>query len=94
MLFITVSWQAHEDCKGMIVTLINKKKRIDEKRRDLLKALMVTLLSYELINKKKPKTVTRPDSWLNVTFFYLFLQEQMCNFELDSSRGGGLTVHQ
>ena len=81
--------------RDAIVTLINKKKRIDEKRR-LLKALMVTLLSYELINKKKPKTVTRPDSWLNVTFFYLFVQEQMCNFELDSSRtgGGGLTVHQ
>ena len=55
--------------RDAIVTLINKKKRIDEKRRDLLKALMVTLLSYELINKKKPKTVTRPDNWLNVTFF-------------------------
>ena len=57
---------------------------------------LVTLLSYKLINKKKPKTVARPDSWLNVTFFYLFLQEQMCNFELDSSPTGegGLTVHQ
>ena len=39
--------------RDAIVTLINKKKRIDEKRRDLLKALMVTLLSYELINNKK-----------------------------------------
>ena len=54
---------------------------------------LVTLLSYKLINKLKAKTVTRLDSWLNVTFS---LQEKMCNFELHSSPTGegGLTVHQ
>ena len=37
MLFITVMLAGKEDCKGVIVTLVNKWKTIDEKRRDLLR---------------------------------------------------------
>ncbi|XP_073249526.1 uncharacterized protein [Porites lutea] len=37
--FEELCWQANEDCKGVIVTLVNKRKTIDEKRRDLLRVL-------------------------------------------------------
>ncbi|CAH3152746.1 unnamed protein product, partial [Porites lobata] len=34
--FEELCWQANEDCKGVILTLVNKRKAIDEKRRDLV----------------------------------------------------------
>ena len=41
---LQLCWQAHEDCKGTIVTLINKKKRIDEGLKRLVEACKTFLL--------------------------------------------------